>query len=322
MIKAFDYNALFIKAKIYVERAFEEERDSELYPFWLSLSLEFVIRSTLAKIHPALLADTPNPNEFKSLLYAFGFDKGEPKSIQITTAINRLGEIIPEFTQEEKNKAGLIINERNKELHSAIKGFIDYPVDSWIKYYYRICHILLKHQGLTLKDLFVEEEANAALVMIEEGDATIKKTVNERIQAYKKVYTDLSSIEMKERVENSEKELRKFGAHTKKEKCPCCGNFALLTGEKVSVSSAKLIDSELKVEVRYLPLKLACFACGLKLDSYQQLNIVNLGAIFTKLEQIDAVEYLGIEPEDYIDIDEIVERRMKEYDYGMEYMDE
>ena len=74
MNEAFDYNNLYTKGQLYIERANDCERESDLYPFWLSLSLEFLIRSSLAKIHPSLLADTPNPNEFKSLLYAFGYE--------------------------------------------------------------------------------------------------------------------------------------------------------------------------------------------------------------------------------------------------------
>lgn len=323
MCKAFDYNELFSKAQLYIERAQEEERDGDLYPFWLSLSLEFIIRSTLAKIHPALLAETPNSNDFKSILYSFGYEvTNQPKSIHITTAISRLGEIINDLTQKEQKQAALILNERNAELHSGLKGFDEYPVNTWIGDFYRICYILLNHQGLTLNDLFGEDESNAAIKMIEEEDASSRKTLLDRIQAYKKVFSDLNEDETKQRLEISEKELRKFYSHTKRAKCPCCENDALLTGEKVSISNPKIIDGELKEEIRYLPAKLACFACGLKIDGFKQLKHVNLGDIFTKFEYPDPVEYLGIEPEEYVNVDELVERRMQEHGHGMEYMDE
>jgi len=311
---AFSYNELFTKAQLYIERAHDEERDGDLYPFWLSLSLEFIIRSTLAHIHPALLAETPNSNNFESLLYAFGFEvKNQPKSISITTAINRLGIIINDFTPNVKNQAALIINERNTELHSGLKGFQEFPVKIWIRDFYRINNILLNYQGLNLIHLFGEQEAKATSIMIQEEDAKIKKTVIDRINACKKVYSELSKEELTKRKEISEKELRKFLKHTLKPNCPCCGNEALLTGEQVSVSSAKIIDGELKEEVRYLPAKLACFSCGLKIDGYQQLKIVNLSDVFTTYEYIDPVEYLGIDAENYVDIDELVERRMNEY---------
>jgi len=323
MSKAFDYNNLYTKAQEYIERANDTERDSSLYPFWLSLSLEFLIRSTLAKIHPALLADTPNSNDYKSLLYSFGYEvTNQPKSIQISTAINRLGEIIEEFTNNLRIKANAIINERNTELHSGLPGFEDFPVRLWISDYYRICDILLKFQSKTLKDYFGEDEGGLAEKMIEESDEKLKKIVFEKIKSYKQVFDDLSADEKRARKDNSDKQLRVFNYHSKKVVCPCCNNEALLTGEQVSVSSTKLNGSELYEEIRYIPSKLACFNCGLKLDTFNELKIVELGDVFTKDTFVDPIEYHGIDPEEYVDVDELVERKMREIDYGMEYMDE
>jgi hypothetical protein len=323
MSKAFDYNNLYTKAQEYIERANDSERDSSLYPFWLSLSLEFLIKSSLAKIHPALLADTPNPNDYKSLLYSFGYEvTNQPKSIQISNAINRLGEIIEEFTTNLRSKATLIINERNTELHSGLPGFEEFPVRLWISDYYRICDILLKFQEKTLKDYFGDSEGILAEKMIEESDEKLKKIVFEKIKSYKQVYEDLAIEEKTSRRDNSEKQLRVFSSHTKKIQCPCCNNEALLTGEQVSVSSTKLNGNDLYEEIRYIPNKLACFNCGLKLDTYNELKVVDLGDVFTRDTYIDPVEYHGIDPEEYVDIDELVERKMREIDYGTEYMDE
>jgi hypothetical protein len=323
MSKAFDYNNLYTKAQEYIERANDSERDSSLYPFWLSLSLEFLIRSSLAKIHPSLLADTPNSNDYKSLLYSFGYEvTNQPKSIQISTAVNRLGDIIEEFTTNLRNKVTLIIYERNTELHSGLSGFDEFPVSLWISDYYRICDILLKFQEKTLKEYFGEDEGVLAEKMIEESDEKLKKIVIDKIKAYKQVYEDLALEEKANRKEYSDKQLRVFNSHTKKVDCPCCKNEALLTGEQVSVSSTKLNGNDLYEEIRYIPNKLACFNCGLKLDTYNELKVVDLGHVFTIDIYVDPVEYHGIDPEEYVNVDELVERKMREINYGMEYMDE
>lgn len=323
MSKAFDYNNLYAKAQEYIERANDTQRDSQLYPFWLSLSLEFLIRSTLANIHPALLAETPNSNDYKSLLYSFGYEAtNQPKSIQISTAINRLGDIIENFTKDFRETSIKIINERNIELHSGLPGFEDYPVRLWISDYYRICDILLKFQGKNLKEFFGDDEGGLAEKMIEESDEKLKRLVFEKIKSYKQVYDDLSEAEKTSRKDNSDKQLRVFNYHSKKVNCPCCENEALLTGEQVSVSSTKLNGNDLYEEIRYIPSKLACFNCGLKLDTYNELQIVDLGDVFTRDTYIDPIEYHGIDPEEYVDVDELVERKMREIDYGMEYMDE
>jgi hypothetical protein len=301
MNKAFDYNQLLSKAQLYVERAHEEERDGNLYPFWISLSLEFVIRSTLAKIHPSLLADTPNQNEFDSLLFAFGFKvTKEPKSIAISTAINRLGAIIPTFTKELKLKALSIIKERNIELHSGTRGFEDYPVEKWISDYYRICNILLNHQELELESLLGRSESKAALTMIEENDERLRKIILERIKAHKAVFENLEEDEVIQRKIASEKYYRGYSQHTIKTQCPSCSNEAQLNGQKISISGPKIVGDELKEETRYLPVGFLCQNCGLKMNNYQELKAAELGKIFTVIEYPDPIEYLGIDAEEYL----------------------
>jgi hypothetical protein len=48
-VSDWSYDALWEKAKSYADRAFEEERESEFFAFWLTLALEFVGRATLAR---------------------------------------------------------------------------------------------------------------------------------------------------------------------------------------------------------------------------------------------------------------------------------
>jgi len=52
-----EYDKLWQKAKVYIQKAFEEDREGEMFPFWATIALEFVARTTLAKVHPVLLAD-------------------------------------------------------------------------------------------------------------------------------------------------------------------------------------------------------------------------------------------------------------------------
>src|SRR5260370_861815 len=77
-----DSDQYWKKAIRYAEIASQTERERWERPFWLSLALEFLARSALTKIHPALNADPEG--EGLNLLYAFGFElKGQPKSLPI-----------------------------------------------------------------------------------------------------------------------------------------------------------------------------------------------------------------------------------------------
>jgi hypothetical protein len=48
-------DTLWNKGKLYLARAFEQDRSGELFPFYASLGLEFLARAVLASIHPARL---------------------------------------------------------------------------------------------------------------------------------------------------------------------------------------------------------------------------------------------------------------------------
>ena len=66
MMQAFDYEALYAKSKVYVERSFKAEHDKDQAGFqlWASLSLELLGKATLARIHPALVADPDDPGSW------------------------------------------------------------------------------------------------------------------------------------------------------------------------------------------------------------------------------------------------------------------
>lgn len=97
------YEKLWLKAKLYLQKALAEDREGETFPLWASISLEFICRATLAKIHPVLLAD---PREGENILYVFGYQKKPnyiPISIPTKTVLERLEVVVPNFTNNEKD---------------------------------------------------------------------------------------------------------------------------------------------------------------------------------------------------------------------------
>jgi hypothetical protein len=317
---AFDYNNLFNKAKLYANRAMDEDRESDLFPFWLSLSLELLARSTLSKISPVLLADTSN-NDGTNLLYALEFETTKkPKSITVLFVLERLTKIEIEFTKTEFDLSKLIIDQRNAELHSGLSGYLDFPVGLWLADYYRICKILLSAQQLSLKDFFGNSEAIAAEKMIEADAEKIKKGVLDNIQAYKKVFFGYPPEVQEQRIKNASNQ-DKLHKNAKTIVCPACGNNALIFGEFISVSDAKLSEGIIFQESRYLPTRLACFVCSLQINGYSELKAIDFGAQFSISEELDPVDYHDIDVEDYFiahhDVNDFIARHMED-----EYRDE
>src|SRR5258706_48101 len=113
-----DSDQYWKKAIRYIEIAAQTERERWERPFWLSLALEFLARSALTKIHPALNADPEGDG--LNLLYAFGFDfKGQPKSLPIHAVLLRLQKILPDdFSKPRREFCDFFSNTRNQELHT------------------------------------------------------------------------------------------------------------------------------------------------------------------------------------------------------------
>lgn len=309
-MQAFDYNNLFQKSKLYVQRALEEDREGDLFPFWLSLSLELLSRSTLAKISPSLLAEI-NSGDNTHLLYSFGFQTtSKPRSIQTSEVFQRLSKINIGITQDDLKIASAIVEQRNAELHSAIKGFADYPASIWLSDFYRICKKLLLSQGLSLTDLLGADEGKAAELMISEEETTTKKQVIEKISAFKKVFSELPQEQKDKRITDANDEIRKNYSKAKIVKCPACGTDALLSGDLISISDAKLIDDEIKQERRYMPSKFGCVACGLTLSGYQQIKHTDFAGQFVMNDVLDPIDFHGISPEEHVDVDSIVQERI------------
>lgn len=106
-------DALYNEAKLYAERAHNEDPDSALFGFWMSLSLELLARAAIAQIHPVLLAD---PQQQDNIQYAFGINpKSAPKSIQAKTLFARCSVFIEGFTDKMSGHCLIMADRRNTE---------------------------------------------------------------------------------------------------------------------------------------------------------------------------------------------------------------
>lgn len=300
-----DYEMLFNKTKLYAQRAFEVERESEMFPFWSALTLEYLGRATLAKVHPVLLAD---PRDGDNILYVFGYSKSTstPKSITAKTLFDRCTKIVPNFTKKELDNCLALIERRNEELHSGTAPFSEFPTKLWLSDYYKVCKILLNSLGLELIDLFGEKEAVAANEMILDANKELVIEVKRKIKLLKNKFSKLSDKTKKSKIKDAtnQSEIISRGSASKIEKCVCCNASGIITGKVVSVSEAKLVDGEIIQERIILPTNFICLSCNLTLNSHQELNIAGYGGQFSDKDYWDPAEYHGIEtysPEDYYD---------------------
>jgi hypothetical protein len=291
-----DHEPLWGKALVYMERALSVERDEALFPFWASLALEFVARSTLAYIHPALLA--ADSERDGSLLYAFGYvpKTGRnkpfvPKSIDISEVLSRCEQVVPDFTQELGFACAGMVRLRNEELHSGGLPFEGFRNDLWLPGFYRSCEVLLKFQKKTLKDLFGAEEAKAAETVLKSIADEAAKAVKGLIHAHAEVWKAKTPEEKTKLVARAKKLAVPENGHVVD--CPACKSKCLLNGEEIRQQQPELEGDSIVLRQIMLPTSLVCSACGLVISGHAALHASDLGKQFTSTSYYDPLEFYG-----------------------------
>lgn len=314
-----EFDPLFAKAKLYASRANEEEINSALYGFWMSLCTELLARAALSKIHPVLIAD---PTNEANIYYVFGVNpKANPRSVHAKTVFARCAVFIEKFTDNMAGHCLLLADRRNKELHGGDAAFEGIAPATWLPRTYEIFKVLLEHMGLNLEDLLGAEQAAGAEKMLDDRGAAIEKEVKDRVSKHKKDFSGLTGDQKSEITAKAAKAMAKWLGMTplgRSVDCPSCGFAGALHGESINRGPIKISDEDgtMTREVRVLPNKFRCAVCSLHLDGFTELTHAGLGNIFTSMEEEDPIEFFGIDPEEYVDVEKIVQEYHAEEMYG------
>lgn len=292
------YDLLWSKTQSYIERALNVPRDDDLFPFWASLSLEFLARSTLAYVSPVLLAEVGDPDG-RNLLYALGLEPKVknyvPKSIQTSDVLARCEQIVPNFTKDLEAFCRGMTNKRNEELHSGGLPFSKLQNHTWLPRFYEASKVLLEFQNKELSNFVGEQEAEAADVMLKAVADETAKSVQKLINAHSEVWKSKDSKEKELLVLTAKSAARPSLGHVVD--CPACGSKSLLHGEEIRQQPPVLESDELVVRSFMLPIKFVCEACGLAIHGHSQLYASGLGSQFTNTSTYDPVDYYAEEPE-------------------------
>ncbi|WP_353859770.1 hypothetical protein [Azospirillum formosense] len=299
---------LFNKAKLYMQRASDENVSSPWFPFWASLSLEFLCRAALAKVSPVLLADA---SDVDNILYALGSNiSRSPKSIAMAEVVRRCMKVVTRFDQKKAEYALKMIEARNAELHSGEVVFEAATLGDWQASHYALVQVLLEHLGRTMEDYLGAGLAARAKGMLDAQSAETEKSVKQRIANAKKWFEQLTAEDQEENKgrENRAVELAARRAHTKECICPSCGSKAVIGGQVTDRGEPKLSEDGISIEVRVLPTEFRCYVCNLRMSGYNELSIAGFGQIYSQTEIEDPVEFLQIDVNDYVEPPEFYER--------------
>lgn len=140
ILAPFDPDRLWVKARLFINRSFEKERDFAEQAFWAATSFELLGKGALARVSPLLIANPTDDGH--SLLAATGRISDDGFfSIPAKAVWSRCDRLFKPF---HKGEANWISNLRNEYLHAGAAGF-DVPPTEWWPRFWAQAVILLHH---------------------------------------------------------------------------------------------------------------------------------------------------------------------------------
>jgi hypothetical protein len=291
--------ALFAKAQLYAQTMADNADSEWRFGLWSALTLEMLVRSTVATTSPALIADN---QDWLNVLYGLGLQPKRPKFVPRSAAISdlvvRAEELVPDFTREHANFCISHFARRNTELHTGNLSFSNVGSSSWLPMFYAVCSVLLSAQGETLDSLFGPDVAAQAVEDIGALRDEAAKSVSGTINAHRTVWEQKSDEERATATAQAQtNSLRYLGHRTV---CPACGSTALLQGKAAGVAKRTVNDDGIDERQVMKPDAFYCIACDLKISGYSKLLAAGLGDPFVSTSHYDAVEYFEIDIEKHI----------------------
>ena len=288
---------LLNKAQAYAEVMQGFPRDDWKFAVWSTLSLELLAKAGLSAISPTLLADVKQ--SWANLLFALNIEPKTsnfiPRSIDVSEVFRRLEELIPEYTPELEAFCRKHLSLRNEELHSAAAPFVGTKVTSWLPDYYRACSVLLASMNDSLDRFFGSDEAKVAQAMIAAAEDKSAQSIKKAVAAHQVVWDDKSDAEKTLLVGQSATWATRQDGH--RVSCPACNCVAILSGSPVAAPVKTITEDEITETQEYLPSRLECLACGLKISGLSQLSAAGVGDTYTATSIYDANEYFASEDE-------------------------
>jgi len=225
-----DSKKLWLKVKLFVDKANEHSQSSPDFAFWTALSLECLARSALTAIHPALNAD---PRDAENLLFAFGYDlTASPRSLPAHSVYLRLEKTTKNFGKQQRELCEFVALMRNAHLHTAELPYENLAPSKWLPRYYETVQILNAPMKKSMSGFLGPEIAKSALQLIKTLNAKTIGTVKSKISAHTKVFEEKSDQEQKKLKDAAALATFALRGGEVARRCPSCKASGALTGGK------------------------------------------------------------------------------------------
>jgi hypothetical protein len=228
---------LLKSSRRFAQRAIEAYVTETWDAFYLHLStaVEQLVKSVLASVHPALIAD--KAADFETLLHLTGnpqfavTPESAARTVSVTEAIRRVGRLLPDFRQATP-RVTYLLDMRNgivhaghtaRAEHQAVLGEVATFVDQ-----------LLVHQNVVPAEFWgphADLVAEHGRRRIDALEAAFQRSVRNARDRHERFFASLNDDEQVAFLEAREPEELADEYDSARATCPSCGNLGLLTGQ-------------------------------------------------------------------------------------------
>lgn len=298
MIAPYDHEALWSKAKVFLNRAMDPDsgRAFDEQALWAAAALELLGKAALARVSPLLIAE-PN-EEGVNILIATGLIEGDASfaSVRASTIFKRCQRAFRPFSADDALK---FAHARNEYLHGPGIPFMTLPPHVWWPRFWALASILVTAQDRDIQELVgrdrtavVERHLEQNAKNIEDRTEALIARAVQRLGQYR-----AGTLPAKIQIEwQSKLDLSARLRYNVPETCPACGALGTLEGDDSSDMTLKVeYDKEGFPEdvwaMGTVPAEhFSCSNCHLVLDRYELIQQAGLPETF---EVIDAHPDLG-----------------------------
>lgn len=290
------YESYIAKAQDYFTRARQQPlADSEESILWSLLALEFLLRSSLAKIHPGLVAAMDGD----SLLQAHGIaTTGAAKTLPMHSLLARVVLVVDEFDASTRDDARFLLDLRNAELHTALSPLANLSQEHWLPRPVRVVDCLCQNLGLTTADLIGDDVEREGRALSQEANRRVQARVSERITQASAGYAALTDEEAASRrlplalISGPPDPTRQIVA------CPACGSLGIVRTAQIRLLNERVEGDDLLSDAVFVAEGFECPVCGLALENAAELAAGGIRQRFVVTESIPFEDrLLGGEPD-------------------------
>ncbi|MFG1709778.1 hypothetical protein ACFLIM_42040 [Nonomuraea sp. M3C6] len=287
MIPPYDHEALWVKAKLFINRAMDDDaRSFDEQALWASLSLELLAKAALARVSPLLIADPTEDGT--NLLMASGLIEGDARfvSVKAKTLFSRCHKAFKPFSL---NEAVRFSQARNEYLHSSGAGFMAIPPHAWWPKFWALASVLVTALDRDIDDFVGSDREGVVAKHLEQNSKNVEHRTEMLIERAKQRLQQRREGTLSARVAaewQTSQVLTGHLSYSGTAACPACGSMGTIEGEDITDTETtyeQYSEEDFDVLVTHTigAEYFSCSVCHLVLDSYELLDQAGVDDSFT-----------------------------------------